>query len=77
MRGFTIIEMLIVIVVVLTVGAVIITGHKMKDTPTNDVTSRGYYGIVETRCINGYQFVLSYRDIRQVMDECGHGVKCQ
>ena len=43
---------------------------------TSQNVSFGVNGVVETRCINGYQFIVAERETRQVMDELGHGVKC-
>jgi hypothetical protein len=44
---------------------------------TSGNISIGVNGAFETRCINGYQFVITERETRQVMDELGHGVKCE
>lgn len=41
------------------------------------IVSFGINGLVETRCIGGYLFVIGENSsARQVMDEFGRGVKC-
>lgn len=33
-------------------------------------------GAIESRCIDGYKFVISQDSTRQVLDEFGKGVRC-
>jgi prepilin-type N-terminal cleavage/methylation domain-containing protein len=74
-RGFTLIELMVVIVMILTLGLIVI-GAVNGSTHGNTV-SWGVNGMTEMRCIDGYKFVVGDRgQARQVMDEFGKGVKC-
>ncbi len=74
-RGFTLIELMIVIVILMTVGMVAL-GVVNGTTPGNSL-SFGVNGMTEMRCIDGYKFVIGeHGQARQVMDEFGKGVKC-
>lgn len=73
-KGFTLIEMMIAGVII-SIIAILLLGSK---DVANGNASFGVNGFVETRCINGYTFVVGHRSQpTQVMDEKGHGVKCQ
>lgn len=74
-NGFTLIELMIVIAILSIVGSMILGA--VTGSASNNL-SFGYNGITETRCINGYQFVVG-RDgnARQVLDEFGKGARCQ
>ena len=75
-RGFTLIELMIGIVFVLTIVLMVI-GAVSGSTQGNTI-SWGINGMTEMRCIDGYKFTVSERgSVRQVMDEFGKGVKCQ
>jgi prepilin-type N-terminal cleavage/methylation domain-containing protein len=74
-RGFTLIELMIVIVMVMIAGMVVL-GAINGTTPGNSL-SFGVNGMTEMRCIDGYKFVIGeHGQARQVMDEFGKGVKC-
>lgn len=69
MKGFTLIEIVITIAIICIIGGII-------HTNSNNV-SVGINGIVETRCINGLQFIVGEKGrSTQVMDTYGHGVSC-
>lgn len=47
-------------------------------TALSSKTSVGISGIVEKRCIDGYQFLIGQEGrIQQVLNESGGGVRCQ
>jgi len=75
-RGYTLIEVMVVVVFILTIGLMVIgavTGSSQGNT-----ISWGYNGLTEMRCIDGYKFIVGEQGhVRQVMDEFGKGVKCQ
>lgn len=74
-RGFTLIEMMVVVIFILTLGMMII-GVVNGSTQGNTV-SWGVNGMTEMRCIDGYKFIVGEQGhVRQVMDEFGKGVKC-
>ena len=72
-RGFTIIELSIIVAIIGIVLAVILGNHKHR----NADLSFGFNGAVETRCINGYSFVVGKDGgARQVIDDHGKGARC-
>jgi len=74
-KGFTVIELMVVIVFILIIGLMVL-GVANGSTQGNTV-SWGLNGMTEMRCIDGYKFVVGERgQARQVMDEFGKGVKC-
>lgn len=72
-RGFTLIEMLIglaIILILISVGMGVVGG-------TNSSISFGVNGVTESRCIDGYKFVVDQTgNARQILDEYGKGAKC-
>ena len=76
-RGFTLIELLIAftIIGIIILGAIpVLMGSS---NPTNNI-SWGVNGMTESRCIEGYKFVVGERgQARQILDEFGKGVKCE
>ncbi len=72
-RGFTLIELMIVIAVISIVG---LTALGFMGSATNSI-SVGINGISESRCIEGYKFVVGeHGQARQILDEFGKGVRC-
>lgn len=72
-RGFTLIEIMIVLVIGLIVVQVIFGAIGSKDSNI----SWGLNGMTESRCIEGYKFVIGEGgQPRQILDEFGKGVRC-
>lgn len=75
-RGFTLIEMMVVIVIIMTLGMLVIGAVGTSQGTSN--ISIGLNGMMETRCIEGYRFVIDQDGrSRQILDEFGKGVRCQ
>lgn len=73
-NGFTLVELMIVMIIV-TLFAMILGGASVM--PPGTSLSFGANGAVETRCINGYSFVVgSDGGARQIVDSDGNGVHC-
>ena len=75
-RGFTLIELMIVVAVLMIFGTIILNVASMAHG--NSSVSFGINGMTEVRCIDGYKFVIGeHGQARQVLDEFGKGAKCQ
>ncbi len=75
-KGFTIIEMLVFFVISLTVLTMI--ANAIGFTSGNNSVSFGINGMTESRCIEGYKFVIGEQgQPRQILDEFGKGVRCE
>ena len=71
-KGLTVFGLMLIVAIAI-VG-VVFWARMMSD---RDV-SYGLSGLVEMRCIDGYKFAVGDGgQARQVMDENGHGVRCQ
>ena len=73
-KGFTLIEMMIVIVMVMIFGSVLM--GFIGSVNGNSNISVGVNGVTESRCIEGYKFIISQDSTRQILDEFGKGVRC-
>lgn len=74
-KGFTLIELMIVVAIVGIIGAVVVPMF-MGKTSGNTI-STGYNGMIESRCVEGLKFVIGHDGrATQIMDTLGHGVKC-
>ncbi len=74
-RGFTLIEMMIV-VVMLGIVATLIMGVVGGATGNSNL-SFGVNGMLESRCVEGYKFIVTQEGSRQILDEFGKGVRCE
>ena len=74
-RGLTLIELMIVIVIFVIV--MLISAGFIFGTEANNNITVGINGITESRCIEGYKFVVGQDgNARQILDEFGKGVRC-
>ncbi len=75
-RGFTLIELMVVFVIGLTVLMMI--ANAIGFSSSNNTVSFGINGMTESRCIEGYKFVIGeHGQPRQILDEFGKGVRCE
>lgn len=75
MRGFTLIELMIIVAIVGIIGAIVFPAATGTSGLSN--VSFGVNGMTEMRCIDGYKFVISHGGgARQVLNEFGKGAKC-
>lgn len=74
-RGFTLIEMLVVIVFLMCIVTFVMSA--VNGFTGNGVISWGVNGMTEIRCIDGYKFVVGeHGQARQILDEFGKGARC-
>lgn len=72
-NGFTLIEILIVFVIII-IGLSFISSMSRLG---GSGLSFGINGMTESRCIEGYKFVVGeHGQARQILDEAGKGVRC-
>lgn len=75
-KGFTLIEVMIVIVMAMIVMSIMAAGFSGMSGNSN--ISYGINGMTESRCIEGYKFIMGTEGSpRQILDEFGKGVRCE
>jgi prepilin-type N-terminal cleavage/methylation domain-containing protein len=75
-KGFTLIELMVVIVIGL-IGLTMIA-NAVGFASGNSSISFGVNGMTESRCIDGYKFIVSQDgNARQILDEFGKGARCE
>lgn len=76
-RGFTLIEIMVAVVfvaVLIMIAVPVIVGAPL----SGGNISYGINGMTESRCIEGYRFVVDQKgNARQILDEFGKGVRCE
>jgi hypothetical protein len=75
MKGFTLIKLMVCVAA----GGIIASAFLAAASDTSrEAISHGITGYIETRCISGFQFIVSNRGhMTQILDNNGHGVSCQ
>lgn len=73
-KGFTLIELMIVIAII---GILVAIFFPVVAGDNSSNYTVGINGVVEMRCINGYQFTIDQTGgARQVIDSFGKGLEC-
>lgn len=76
--GFTLIELLIVIAVLGILAAILAPGLGLVDRQGMGSVSYGFNGVVESRCIGGYQHTIDHRGrASQTLSADGFGIACK
>lgn len=76
-KGFTLIELMVAIVILLCFVMVIV-GAGVGASNSNSNISIGINGMMETRCVEGYKFIVDQNgNTRQILDEFGKGARCE
>ena len=80
-RGFTLIELMIVIAILGILLGIVIHPAKTGDVPTRSGIGGPSINAVtvdssQSRCIDGFRFIQDRQGTRQILDEQGHGVRC-
>lgn len=75
-RGFTLIELMVVFVVI-AIFIMIAIPAIVGTSQGNSNISWGVNGMTESRCIEGYKFIVGQDGhTKQILDEFGKGVRC-
>lgn len=75
-RGFTLIELMVVIAIIVILAMVAVPAIVGAKSGNSNI-SVGINGITESRCIEGYKFIIGdHGRPQQILDEFGKGVRC-
>ena len=75
-RGFTLIEVMVVLAIIGILGTIVL--NAMGAASGNSTISFGVNGMMETRCVEGYKFIVDQNgNTRQILDEFGKGARCE
>jgi type II secretory pathway pseudopilin PulG len=76
-HGFTLIELMIVIAIGFIIVIAVFGFFAVSQNGSSNV-SMGINGLTESRCIDGYKFIIGQRGFpQQVIGDNGGGVKCE
>lgn len=75
-KGFTIVEAIISFLFIFIVGMIL--AGVVPLTNSGSSIQMTVNGMVQSTCIDGYKFMVGHNgEVRQVMSELGHGVRCE
>lgn len=75
-RGFTLLEFMVATIILLCFVTIIV-GVGVGASNGNSNISIGVNGVMETRCVEGYKFIVDQNgNTRQILDEFGKGARC-
>jgi prepilin-type N-terminal cleavage/methylation domain-containing protein len=75
-RGFTLIEFFIALTFIAVLGTIVMGA--VGAAKGDGSVSMGINGLMETRCVEGYRFVVDQQgNARQILDEFGKGARCE
>jgi Tfp pilus assembly protein PilE len=76
LKGFTLIELFIALTFVAVLGTIVLGAVGAANG--NGSVSMGINGLMETRCVEGYKFIVDQQgNARQILDEFGKGARCE
>jgi prepilin-type N-terminal cleavage/methylation domain-containing protein len=75
-RGFTLIEFFIALTFIAVLGTIVMGA--VGAVKGDGSVSMGINGLMETRCVEGYRFVVDQQgNAKQILDEFGKGARCE
>ena len=75
-KGITLIEVMVVMAIIMIFGTIVLGAVGASNGNSN--ISIGINGMMETRCVEGYKFIVDQNgNTRQILDEFGKGARCE